>query len=81
MLSLKTYFEKHFDNVRLVRMSDGSYRLIRDLGLVKGGKGLRCHEPLLTFKLHFKPVKIHVPLSELVNEFWAQIKSQPAVAR
>jgi hypothetical protein len=81
MLSLKTYFEKHFENVRLVRMSDGSYRLIRDLGLVKGGKGLRSHEPLLTFKLHFKPVKAHVPLSALISEFWTQMKSQPAVAR
>jgi len=28
-------------------MSDGSYCIIRDLGLVKGGKGLRCHRTLL----------------------------------
>jgi len=28
-------------------MSDGSYCIIRDLGLVKGGKGLKCHRTLL----------------------------------
>jgi len=36
-----------FRNCRLARMSSGRYRLIRDLGLVKGGKGLRHHEVLL----------------------------------
>ena len=29
-------------------MSSGQYCLIRDLGLVKGGKGLRHHEVVLT---------------------------------
>jgi hypothetical protein len=29
-------------------MSSGRYCLIRDLGLVKGGKGLRHHEVVLT---------------------------------
>ena len=42
---VKTYF----DGSRLVRMSSGTYCLVRDLGLVKGGKGLRHHETLLTF--------------------------------
>jgi hypothetical protein len=32
---------------KVVRMSNGRYCLIRDLGLVKGGKGLRHHELLL----------------------------------
>ena len=32
---------------KIVRMSSGRYCLIRDLGLVKGGKGLRHHELLL----------------------------------
>jgi hypothetical protein len=31
----------------LARMSSGHYCLIRDLGLVKGGKGLRHHEVAL----------------------------------
>jgi hypothetical protein len=48
MLSrVKTYFQ----GSRLVRMSSGTYCLVRDLGLVKGGKGLRHHETLMTFSL------------------------------
>ena len=48
MLSrVKTYFA----GSRLVRMSSGTYCLIRDLGPVKGGKGLRHHETLMTFSL------------------------------
>jgi hypothetical protein len=38
----------YFRDSRLARMSDGTYCIIRDLGLVKGGKGLRHHESLLT---------------------------------
>ena len=34
-------------NCRFARMSSGRYCLIRDLGLVKGGKGLRHHEVVL----------------------------------
>jgi hypothetical protein len=36
-----------FKGFVLARMSDGTYCIIRDLGLVKGGKGLRHHETLL----------------------------------
>ena len=32
-------------------MSDGTYCVIRDLGLVKGGKGMRHHEVLVTFSV------------------------------
>ncbi|MDO9565073.1 MAG: hypothetical protein Q7J60_25925 [Bradyrhizobium sp.] len=32
-------------------MSSGHYCLIRDLGLVKGGKGLRHHEVLIAFSV------------------------------
>lgn len=38
-------------NCRLARMSSGRYCLIRDLGLVKGGKGLRHHEVLIAFSV------------------------------
>ena len=38
-----------FANVRMVRMSDGHLALIRELGLVKGGRGLRHHEKLISF--------------------------------
>jgi len=40
-----------FANSRLARMSSGHYCLIRDLGLVKGGKGLRHHEVVLDLSL------------------------------
>ncbi len=38
---------RRFRNARLARMSSGHYCVIRDLGLVKGGKGLRHHEVVL----------------------------------
>jgi hypothetical protein len=34
-------------NTKLARMSSGRYCLIRDLGLVKGGRGLRHHEVMV----------------------------------
>ncbi len=39
---------RYFRGSKLARMSDGSYCIIRDLGLVKGGKGMRHHEVLVT---------------------------------
>ena len=41
----------YFEGSRRARMSDGTYCIIRDLGLVKGGKGMRHHEVLVTFSL------------------------------
>ena len=38
---------RRFGNTRLAKMSSGHYCVIRDLGLVKGGKGLRHHEVVL----------------------------------
>jgi hypothetical protein len=38
-------------NCRFARMSSGRYCLIRDLGPVKGGKGLRHHEVLIAFSI------------------------------
>jgi hypothetical protein len=38
----------YFQGSRLARMSDGTYCIVRDLGLVKGGKGLKHHQNLLT---------------------------------
>jgi hypothetical protein len=34
----------YFKEARLVRMSDGSRCLVRDLGPVKGGKGMKHHD-------------------------------------
>src|ERR1700749_1338017 len=41
----------HFKDAHLARMSDGTFCVIRDLGLVKGGKGMRHHEVLITLSL------------------------------
>ena len=40
-----------FKGCRLARMSSGRYCVVRDLGLVKGGKGMRHHEVVLAFSL------------------------------
>jgi hypothetical protein len=42
---------RRFRNARLAKMSSGHYCVIRDLGLVKGGKGLRHHEVVLDLSL------------------------------
>ena len=39
-------------DMRFARMSSGHCCLIRDLGLVKGGKGLRHHEVVLELSWH-----------------------------
>jgi hypothetical protein len=41
--------KSHFDGSKLTQMSDGTYCIVRDLGPVKGGKGMRHHEVLFTF--------------------------------
>ena len=42
---------KMFADVRLARMSDGHLALVRQLGLVKGGRGLKLHEKIVSFSL------------------------------
>lgn len=42
---------RRLKNTRLAKMSSGHYCVIRDLGLVKGGKGLRHHEVVLDLSL------------------------------
>jgi len=49
-----SYLKRRYPDLRLVRMSDGRWSVIRDLGLVKGGKGLRCHECVFSFRLDVK---------------------------
>ena len=41
----------YFKDAEIAQMSDGTYCIIRDLGLVKGGKGLKHHENLLTLSV------------------------------
>jgi hypothetical protein len=38
-----------FKDCRLARMSDGHYCLLRDLGPVKGAKGMKHHEVVIDF--------------------------------
>jgi hypothetical protein len=38
-----------FKDCRLARMSDGHYCFVRDLGPVKGGKGMKHHEVIVDF--------------------------------
>jgi hypothetical protein len=44
-------FVKLPSGVRLARMSSGTWCLVKDLGLVKGGKGMRHFEPIVAFSL------------------------------
>ena len=46
-----SHVRNYFRNCRLARMSNGEYCLIRDQGLVKGGRGLKHHETLITFSI------------------------------
>ena len=38
-----------FEDCRLARMSDGHYRLLSDLGPVKGAKGMKHHAVIIGF--------------------------------
>ena len=44
-------FKSRFKGAFVARMSNGTYCIIRDLGLVKGGKGLKHHENILTLSV------------------------------
>ena len=63
---------------RLVRMSDGTLKLVRDLG--RGWGGLRTFEPVLTLSFYgaFKRV-MRPPLLSIANHVLAIAKSRPAV--
>ncbi len=37
----------YFKDARMARMSDGALYLVRDLGPVKGGKGMKHHEVVM----------------------------------
>jgi hypothetical protein len=49
-----SYVKRRYPDLHLVRMSDGRWSVIRDLGLVKGGRGLRHHECVFSFRLDLK---------------------------
>ena len=53
-----SYARNYFKNCRIARMSNGEYCLIRDQGLVKGGRGLKHHETLIVFSVRGLTAKI-----------------------
>lgn len=42
---------RYFKDAELARMSDGTLCVVRDLGLVKGGKGMKHHETLMVLSV------------------------------
>ena len=66
----------HFQGAKFARMSSGTYCVIRDLGLVKGGKGMRHHEVLFTFSL-----KACVAVDGTCSQGRAQHEGKPRLAR
>jgi len=50
-----------FKGCRLARMSSGRYCVVRDLGLVKGGKGMRHHEVVLPLSLREMMKRLREP--------------------
>ena len=56
-----------FKGCRLARMSSGRYCLVRDLGLVKGGKGMRHHEVVMAFGLRDLTKWLRQPLAGRVQ--------------
>jgi hypothetical protein len=63
VMGIRTYFR----GSRLAQMSDGTYCIIRDLGLVKGGKGLMHHETLLTLSVKGLASKLVEPFRHLAK--------------
>jgi hypothetical protein len=50
-----------FKGCRLARMSSGRYCVVRDLGLVKGGKGMRHHEVVMALSLRELLTRLREP--------------------
>lgn len=69
----------HFHGAKFARMSSGTYCIIRDLGLVKGGKGMRHHEVLVTFSLKAFWRAIGRWSRDLVSAVkrWSESRQQP----
>ena len=70
-----------FENTRLARMSDGHYCLVRDLGLVKGGKGMRHHEVVVDFSARGIKVLAKQGASSLMRRVAAKLAQHEATAR
>lgn len=70
----------HFQGAKFARMSSGTYCIIRDLGLVKGGKGMRHHEVLVTFSPRAFRRWVATAGRDLVNAAkrrWLSLQGEP----
>jgi hypothetical protein len=65
-----SYARNYFRNCRLARMSNGEYCLIRDQGLVKGGRGLKHHETLIVFSIRGLAAKCFQPFTARFTAGW-----------
>lgn len=63
-----------FKGCRWARMSDGHFCLVRDLGLVKGGKGLRHHEMVVDLSLRGVKVLAKQGLTALAAKSAAKLE-------
>ncbi len=72
MLSL---LKARLRDCRLVRMSSGDWCLVRDLGLVKGGKGLKHHDVVMAIGLR------RLPLDALPIEALGRLLALPSAMR
>lgn len=68
-MRLPEVFKRQFKDVELVRMSNGDYCLVRPLGLVPGGKGMRHHENLL-----------RLTASGIASKLWAVMRHRFSAA-
>ena len=64
-MNIKSYFK----GSQLVQMSNGTYCIVRDLGLVRGGKGMKHHETLLTLSVKGLASKLVEPFRHLAKSF------------
>jgi len=71
-----SYLKRRYPDLRLVRMSDGRWSVIRDLGLVKGGKGLRRHECVFSFRLDVKRLFVRRHVTRPVPDISVVVPAQ-----
>jgi hypothetical protein len=77
----------HLKGLKLARMSSGTWCVIRDLGLVKGGKGMRHHEVVISFAIKtlltpINPASAFTPKRILPHiGGWLRGKEWPAASR
>ena len=70
-----------FKDCRWARMSDGHYCLVRDLGLVKGGKGLRHHEFVLDLSLRGMKVLAKQGVTALAAKAAAKLEPRAGASK